>query len=69
MEVEMRTRHIEHVHPLDERLAQEAVRLREAAKVMKPGATRQQMLRKAREAEIAAHITSWISSPGLQRPE
>jgi hypothetical protein len=65
----MRTRHIEHEHPLDKRLAKEAARLRNAAKVMKPGATRQQMMRKAREAEVAAHITSWISSPGLQRPE
>jgi hypothetical protein len=38
----MRTRHIEHEHPLDKRLAKEAARLRNAAKVMKPGATRQQ---------------------------
>ena len=70
MEDRMNTRrHIEHDHPLDVRLAQEAIRLRAAAKGIRPGATRQQMMRKAREAETAASITSWISSPRLQPPE
>jgi hypothetical protein len=60
---------IEHDHPLDERLALEAVRLKQTAKRLKPGSKRQAMLRKAREAEIAASITAWISSPGLKAPE
>nr|WP_249133863.1 hypothetical protein [Bradyrhizobium sp. AUGA SZCCT0177] len=62
-------RHIEHDHPLDERLALEAIKLRETAKSLKPGSKRQTLLRKAREAETAASITAWISSPGLKPPE
>ena len=50
--------------PLIERLAQEAQRIREEAKKLRPGKERQEMLRKARQAEIAASITQWISSPG-----
>ena len=62
-------RHVEHETPLDERLALEAIRLKETAKRLKPGSRRQALLRKAREAEIAASITAWISSPGLRSPE
>jgi hypothetical protein len=54
---------------LDERLALEAIKLKETAKRLKPGSRRQALLRKAREAEIAASITAWISSPGLKPPE
>ena len=65
----MPRRHVEHEQSLDERLAMEAIRLREAAKSLKPGARRQALLRKAREAETAASLTAWISSPGLRPPE
>ena len=61
--------HLGHEHPLDERLALEAIRLKETAKSLKPGARRQTLLRKAREAEIAASIAAWISSPGQRPPE
>jgi hypothetical protein len=62
-------RHVKHEQALGERLALEAIRLKETAKRLKPGAKRQALLRKAREAEIAASITAWISSPGLGPPE
>jgi hypothetical protein len=62
-------RHVHHEQPLDKRLALEAIKLKETAKSLKPGARRQTLLRKAREAEIAASITAWISSPGLKPPE
>jgi len=42
---------------------------KETAKRLQPGSRRQALLRKAREAEIAASITAWISSPGLKPPE
>jgi hypothetical protein len=58
-----------HTGPLDERLVLEAERLKEAAKSLKPGKRRQEMMRKARQTEMAASITLWISSPGLQPPE
>lgn len=59
-------------HPeilLEDRLAAEAVRLRDEAKTMKPGAAREVILRKARQAETGAHMSEWLRSPGLQSPE
>lgn len=54
---------------LEERLAQEAKRLREEAKSLPPGAGREALLRKARQAETGSHMSRWLSSPGLQPPE
>jgi hypothetical protein len=54
---------------LEERLAEEAKRLREAARLLPPGAVRQAALRKARQAEIAAHLSEWLQSPGLKPPK
>jgi hypothetical protein len=65
----MRQRHVAHQHPLNERLALKALRLKETAKTLKQGARRQALMRKAREAEIAASITAWISSRGVDPPE
>lgn len=61
-------RRVRQERPLEERLALEALRLRETAKTLKPGAKRQSLLRKARETEITASITAWILSPGLKPP-
>jgi len=46
-----------------------AHRIKEEAKKLRPGKERQEMLRKARQADIAASITQWISSPGVEPPE
>jgi hypothetical protein len=54
---------------LEERLADEAMRLREAAKTLRPGATRDETIRKARHAEAAANMSEWLRSPGLQPPK
>jgi len=51
-----------------DRLTQEAKRLREEAKKMPHGIERETLLRKARQAETAAHMDEWLSSPGLQAP-
>ena len=55
--------------PLIERLDQESQRIKEEAKKLPPGKERQEMLCKARQADIAASITQWISLPGLEPPE
>ena len=60
---------IKHVVTFDQRLAQEAERLREQARKLKPGTERERLLRKARQTETAAHISEWINSPGLQPPK
>jgi hypothetical protein len=54
--------------PLEERLAEEAKRLREEAKLLPPGARREQLLRKARQAETGSRLSEWLRSPGLQTP-
>jgi hypothetical protein len=54
---------------LEERLSDEAKRLREEAKLLPPGAVREQVLRKARQAETGSHMGEWLRSPGLKPPK
>jgi hypothetical protein len=54
---------------LEERLAEEAKRLRADAKLLPPGAKREALIRRARQAETGSHISEWLSSPGLRTPE
>ena len=51
---------------LEERLAEEAIRLRTKAKSLPPGPERESLLRKARQDETASHMSEWLNSPGLQ---
>jgi len=60
---------IKHSTSFEERLAKEAECLKEQAKVLPPGKDRELLLRKARQANTAAHITEWLNSPGLQPPK
>ncbi|WP_354220614.1 hypothetical protein [Bradyrhizobium sp. F1.4.3] len=62
-------RRVKQTLSLEERLAQEAQRLREQAKRLPPGSEREILLRKARQAETGSHLSEWLRSPGLQRPE
>ena len=52
-----------------DRLAKEAERFRQEAETKPHWAERDDLLRKARQAETAAHIDQWISSLGLKPPE
>ena len=65
----MQRRHFKQIQSLEERLAEEAKRLREEAKLLPPGAVRDEMVRKARRAETGSHLTEWLASPGLRPPE
>jgi hypothetical protein len=62
-------RRFKQTQPLEGRLAEEAKRLREQAKLLKPGALRDELIRKARQAETGSHISEWLRSPGLQPPK
>jgi hypothetical protein len=53
---------------LEQRLADEARRLREQARLLPSGALREEVLRKARQAETGARMSEWLSSPGLRSP-
>jgi hypothetical protein len=54
--------------PLKERLLEEAQKLREQARLLPDGPVRHAALKKARQAEVAAHMDDWLSAPGLQPP-
>jgi hypothetical protein len=54
--------------PLNQRLTEEAQRLRKEAQGTRPGIDRERLIRRARQAETASHIDEWLSSPGLQPP-
>jgi hypothetical protein len=54
--------------PLDQRLEEHAKRLRKEAQGTPPGVKRDDLIRRARQAETAAHVQDWLSSPGLQPP-
>ena len=62
----MQRRQIQHDAPLDQRLVEEAQRLRKEAKGTHPGIEREQLIRKARQAETAANMQKWLSATGLQ---
>lgn len=64
----MQRRRFKETPSLEERLDQEAMRLREQAKLLPPGWLREQAFRKARQMNIAAHINEWLTSPGLRAP-
>jgi hypothetical protein len=64
----MQRRRFEETAPLNHRLVDEAKRLRKEAQGTHLGVEREKLLRRARQAETAAHIREWLTSPGLQAP-
>jgi len=65
----MERRRFKQTQSLEERLTEEAKRLRDEAKLLRPGALRDELIRRARQAETGAHMSEWLRSPGLQPPE
>jgi hypothetical protein len=56
------------IDPLDNRLSEEAERLRKEARGTPPGVERDRLIRRARHAETASHMSEWLSSKSLQPP-
>jgi hypothetical protein len=54
---------------LQDRLAAFAKEARERAAKLTPGIARDDLLRKARQADTASHLDEWANSPGLQPPK
>ena len=52
----------------EQRLAREALRVKEQAKSLLRGRERELLSRKARQLETASHVSEWLSSPGLKPP-
>ena len=66
----MERRRIKHTKSFDERLADQAERLRKQAKRLPPGIERDDLIRRARQSETASHINEWLTSRGwLRRSE
>ncbi|WP_247495062.1 MULTISPECIES: hypothetical protein [unclassified Bradyrhizobium] len=65
----MQRRRVKQTLSLEERLSEEAKRLREKARSLPPGADREALLRKARQADTGSHLSEWLQSPGLRPPE
>jgi hypothetical protein len=62
-----RRRRVIQTQSLEDRLAQVANRLRNETKAMKPGPDREILLRRARQAELAAEMSEWLRSPDRQK--
>jgi hypothetical protein len=60
---------IKHKASFEERLAEQAQRLREQAKTLPPGKERDGLMRRARQAETTSNINAWLTSPGLASPK
>ena len=59
-----------HQARFEERLAEEAIKFKEAAEKQPPGSTASELLlRRARQAETAARISDWLRSRELQPPK
>ena len=54
---------------VEDRLEEEAANLRKQADGMPPGIRREELLRKADQAETAAQVSAWLRSPGSRPPE
>jgi hypothetical protein len=65
----MQRRRFKQIKSLEERLTEQAKRLREEAKLLPAGAEREGLIRRARQAETGSHVSEWLRSPGLQPPK
>lgn len=65
----MQRRDFKHNQTVEERLAEEADRLRKEAGATPPGIEREELIRRARHAETAAQTNQWLTSSGLQSPK
>jgi hypothetical protein len=53
---------------LKERLAEDTEQLRKQAKTLQPGAALDHVQKRIRQNETAAHLSEWLTSPGLRPP-
>jgi len=63
-----RRRRFKQVLPFKDRLAAWAQTIRKQADQLEPGFERDALLKRARQANTAAHLDDWANSTGLQAP-
>jgi hypothetical protein len=70
MEGMMKRSRLKQTTSLEERIDNRAAEIRALVEALPPGSEeRRRMERKARAAEIGAHMNEWLTSPGLQPPK
>ena len=62
-------RRFKQTESLQDRLAAFAKDVREKASLLKSSAEKDALMRKARQADTAAHLGEWANSPRLQPPK
>ena len=65
----MQRRRFKQQFTLQDRLSSWAEKVRQQADELRPGPERDALLKKASQAETAAHIDDWANSAGLQPPK
>jgi hypothetical protein len=65
----MQRRRFKQTISLKDRLASFAEEVRAKASQLRPGAEQDALLKKARQADTAAHLDEWANSPGLMPPK
>jgi hypothetical protein len=66
--MKLRQPRIRHEKTFKERLTERSQRFRDEAEKIPHGTARELLLKRARQAEAASHMSEWLSS-GLQSPE
>jgi hypothetical protein len=67
--VMQKRRRFKHTTPLKDRLISFSREIGAKAAELRPGPEKSALLKRARLADTAAHISEWINSPGLQPPK
>ena len=62
-------RRFKQTETLEQRLTEEAAKLRKEAQGTPPGVERERLIRRAWQAETASHMSEWLTSSGLQPPK
>jgi hypothetical protein len=55
-------------HSFEERIAAEKTKLEAQLSQLPPGSPKEGLLKQIRQLDTAAHISEWLTSPGLQAP-
>jgi hypothetical protein len=56
-------------HSFEGLLTEEAGKLKARARLLPPGKQREELLRKVRQINTAAHLNEWLQSPGIRSPK
>jgi len=57
-------RRVKQTRSLEDRMAEQATKLKEQADQLPAGEEREALLKRARIAETGAHLSDWLKSPG-----